>query len=339
MEFIKFACPQCGALLPLPVGSVTKCKYCNSTVAVEEGANAGSKENARLVGNLREHSYLIPSFEHFSDSYYNAQDASAVVHHANVIESRLLESYATHYKEYAFDPSSIAGILSDLSHMVTDIIDDVISSEELSVRDFEQFKWEFFICRSSKIEDKEWDSYNSYEMNRWLSLEDQTHYNSEAENWSRIEFPVLSKKVFLKYQDLIWTGEAISAKTYGDGFEVAKGLIPTTAYLVRFLYFPISTKDKSEPRLELFKDRPKATKYLTSLLEDMVELRKNWMRENEEIEYLLESIWYMFEPYTEGILRKKNPDMEEFQKSIGNVWHEFKNIKNTEPKKRLQISL
>jgi hypothetical protein len=36
LEVIQLKCPQCGAALPMPSGSVTKCQYCGTTLSIQE---------------------------------------------------------------------------------------------------------------------------------------------------------------------------------------------------------------------------------------------------------------------------------------------------------------
>jgi len=36
LEVIQLTCPRCGAALPMPTGSVTKCQYCGTTLSVQE---------------------------------------------------------------------------------------------------------------------------------------------------------------------------------------------------------------------------------------------------------------------------------------------------------------
>jgi hypothetical protein len=327
MELIKFACPQCRAPLPLPVGSFANCRYCHADIAVEDGTKAASRGNATLVNSLKGHSYLVPLFEQFSEAYYVHRDASLVIADANTIETKLLKAYGLSFAKYAVDPSPIDNILSDLFYMVTDVVNDVISSEELSFRDFDNFKRQLFISAGKGMD------------------ADVISYQEDAD--CRISFPDRMK---IKYTSegygfkFHWTGDALRAQEWNADYQgkyiVTKGLIPTTAYLTRFLFFPIDSKDETAPRLELFKHRAIATKFLLSLLDQVVELRRNWMRENKEIEYLFESVSDLFEPYSEGFFGKKMPDMLEMQNAINEIWRsKFKTIEKLEPVKRFAISL
>jgi len=36
LEIIQLKCPQCGAALPMPTGSIMQCQYCKATLSVEE---------------------------------------------------------------------------------------------------------------------------------------------------------------------------------------------------------------------------------------------------------------------------------------------------------------
>ena len=324
MELIRFVCPQCAAPLPLPVGSFTKCKYCHTNIGVDDGTNAAAKGNATLVESLKRHSYLVPFFEQFSEAYYGHRDASSVIEDANAIETKLLTAYSINFRRYVLDPSPIDNILSDLYYMVTDVVGDVISSEELSVGDFENFKRQLFIS----------------------GTREEAGARIDEDVNCRIHFPEHVKKKYKERYLLHWTGDALCAqkqnKIMGEAYLVTKGLIPTTAYLTRFLFFPTGVKDVTMPRLEFFRHRAISTKFLLSLLGQVVELRRNWMRQNGEIVYMFDSIADLFEPYriSKGFVRvKKLSDMVVMQNAIYEIIIKFIRIMKMEPVKRFTISL
>jgi len=367
MPLFKFACPHCGASLPIPVGSFSKCRYCGMTVTLQQGDDAAREKDQKLIKTLSSYPNLEAPYEKLLSSYYSKTfDAKSIIHNGMTTARKLIFQYEKYRNDYELRVEPLTELMEDLLYIVSNALFDVSSLDNIKAKDLDDFLAELITIVTMISPMRKSVPLILYQPRASIALQRiEPHFPEQAKLYkgfqSELAFSDASIQVMNNLMPLKPMSEPTDEEIYGllridygnkkpygcvlrQGF---LGFLPTISFLVRFLYYPINIEEGSSPskiRSEFFVSRSKVIKHFLELMYSLIDLKRNWIRPakaNDIAEFLsMNTLVFCPYEYKKGFMKSTiDVGLREIQNALNELGKKFTEVQTQEPLKQATLDL